>query len=214
MIILINPYEHGVGLVISGDIISHGSPTDNCKDIVFNLFWHYLNTHLGEDELSIFFEFEKNLLMVLSTPLLGFSEMRKKWIIHLHLNACLNHSKNIPETIPTRKQLAHRIVYATWELNHPFYVNYYLIHTRSKIGYIIQKLKINYPNKIEGHHSFNNETCILHITRDYTSNTTSTTSLVVTENRTIHVTIRTLTDLEKFMSVYLNTAINSIIYVI
>ena len=78
VMILINPYEHGVGLVISGDIISHGSPTENCKDIVFNLFWHYLNTHLGEDELSIFFEFEKNLLMVLSTPLLGFSEMRKK----------------------------------------------------------------------------------------------------------------------------------------
>ena len=61
----------------------------------------------------------------------------------------------------SRKQLSHRISYATCELNPPFYVNYYLIHTRSKIYYIIRQLKINYPDKIRGHHSCNNETCIL-----------------------------------------------------
>ena len=38
---------------------------------------------------------------------------------------------------PTRKELAHRILCATYELNPPFYINYYLIHTKSKIDYII-----------------------------------------------------------------------------
>ena len=40
-------------IVISGHIIPHGTPTDNCKDIVLNLFWHHLNMNLGEDELTI-----------------------------------------------------------------------------------------------------------------------------------------------------------------
>ena len=38
---IMNTYEHGDGLVISGDIIQHGNPTENCKDIVFNLFWYH-----------------------------------------------------------------------------------------------------------------------------------------------------------------------------
>ena len=45
-------YEHGDKLVISEDI-PHGNPTENCKDIVLNLFWHHLNMNLGGDELSI-----------------------------------------------------------------------------------------------------------------------------------------------------------------
>ena len=45
----INQYEHGDGLVISGDIIPHSTPTENCKDIVLNLFWHHLNMNLGGD---------------------------------------------------------------------------------------------------------------------------------------------------------------------
>ena len=49
----INQYEHGDGLVISGDKIPHGTPTENCKDIVLNIFWHHLNRNLGESELSI-----------------------------------------------------------------------------------------------------------------------------------------------------------------
>ena len=47
-------YEHGDGLVISGDIIPHSTPTENCKDIVLNLFWRHLNMNLGVDELTIF----------------------------------------------------------------------------------------------------------------------------------------------------------------
>ena len=62
---------------------------------------------------------------------------------------------------PTRKELAHRILCVTYKLNPPFYLNYYLIHTTSKIVYIIRQLKVNYPNKIQGYHSYNNETCIL-----------------------------------------------------
>ena len=46
----INQYEHGDGLVISGDIISHGTPIENYKDIVLNIFWHHLNINLGKDE--------------------------------------------------------------------------------------------------------------------------------------------------------------------
>ena len=34
----INQYEHGDELVVSRDINPHGSPTENCKDIVLNLF--------------------------------------------------------------------------------------------------------------------------------------------------------------------------------
>ena len=49
----INQYDHGARLVISEDIILRGSPTENCKDIVLNLFWHLLNMNLGEDQLSI-----------------------------------------------------------------------------------------------------------------------------------------------------------------
>ena len=36
----------------------------------------------------------------------------------------------------TRKELAHRIFDAICELNYPFYINYYLIHTTSKIAYL------------------------------------------------------------------------------
>ena len=89
-------------------------------------------------------------------------------------------------------------MYATCDLNPPFYVNDYLIiliHTRSNIGNIIRQLKMNYPNKTKGYHSYNNETCILYNTRDYSSNVTSTPSLNKTENRIIYVTIRTLADL-------------------
>ena len=118
-------------------------------------------------------------------------------------------------------------MYATCELNPPFYVNYYLIHTRSKIDYIICQLKINYQNKIKGHHSYNNETCILHKICDCSSNVTSTLELDETKNpslgepenqiidetehRIIYVTIRTLADSERFMSVYLNATIASYI---
>ena len=31
-------YKHGEGLVISRDIILHGTPTENCKDIVLHFF--------------------------------------------------------------------------------------------------------------------------------------------------------------------------------
>ena len=78
---------------------------------------------------------------------------------------------------PTGKQLTHRIFYATSELNPPFYVNYYFIYRNSKIGIIIRQLKLNYPNKIKGHHSFNNETRILYNICDYSSNITSTLAL-------------------------------------
>ena len=44
---------------------------------------------------------------------------------------------------PTSKRVSHRIFYTTCELNPPFYVNHYLIHTRSKIAYIIRHLKID-----------------------------------------------------------------------
>ena len=97
---------------------------------------------------------------------------------------------------PTRKQRTHRTFYVTCELNHSFHVIYYLIHARYKIAYIVCQLKINYPNKIKGFHSYNNETFILYNTRDYSSIITSTPSLVETEKRTIHVTIRILADLE------------------
>ena len=34
----INQCKHGNALVISGNIIPQGSPTENCKDILLNLF--------------------------------------------------------------------------------------------------------------------------------------------------------------------------------
>ena len=43
--------EHVDGLVISGDIIPHGTRTENCKVIFVNIFWHHLNMNLGEDEI-------------------------------------------------------------------------------------------------------------------------------------------------------------------
>ena len=48
-----NQYTHGDRQVISGDIILHGTATENYKDIVFNLFWHHLNMKLDEDELTV-----------------------------------------------------------------------------------------------------------------------------------------------------------------
>ena len=36
-----NQYDHGDELAILGDIIPHGAPTENCKNIVLNLFWKY-----------------------------------------------------------------------------------------------------------------------------------------------------------------------------
>jgi len=109
---------------------------------------------------------------------------------------------------PTRKELARRIFYANCELDPPFYLNYCLIYTRRKIAYIIRQLKMDYPRKIIGYHSYNNELCILYDTRDYTSNVANTPSLVETEIRTIHITIRTIADLEGFMSECLDVKID------
>ena len=50
---IINQYEHRDDLVISGDIISHGTPTKNYEEIVLYLFRQHLNTNLGEDELFL-----------------------------------------------------------------------------------------------------------------------------------------------------------------
>ena len=195
----IKQYEHGYGLVISGDIMPHGTLLENCKYIVLNLFWYHLNMNLGEDELTIVYRIGRK-------PINGVDN-RKMFLR------------------PTRKQLTHRISYATCELNPRFYINYYLIRTRIKIDYIIRQLKINYPNMIKGYHSYSNKTCILYNICDYSSNVTSTLELDETENRTldepenqimdetenriIHVTIRTLADLERFISVYINTTIDS-----
>ena len=177
-----NQYEHGDGLVISGDIIPHGTANENCKDIVLNLFWHHLNINLGEDELSISHRIGEK-------PINGVDNRK----IFLK---------------PTKKELTHRIFYATCELNPPFYINHYIIHTRRKIDYIIRQLKINYPNKIIRHYSCNNGTCILYNTRDITSNDINSPSMMETDNRTIHITIKTLGDLEKFISLYLNSTID------
>lgn len=178
----INQYEHGDGLVISGDIIPHSTPTENCKDIVLNLFWHHLNINLGDDEITIAHRIGEK-------P-----------------NNAIDNRKIFIK--PSRKELARRIFNATCEFNPPFYVNYYLIYTRRKIAYIIRQLKMNYPKKIIGYHSYNNETCILYNTRDYISTVTNTPSLVETENRTIQVIIRTIADLERFMTEYLDITID------
>ena len=82
--------------------------------------------------------------------------------------------------------------------------------------YIIRQLKINYPNKIKGYHSYNNETSVLCNTDNYASKDTSIPSLVETENKTEKkenktILIRTLADLERCMSVYLNITIDSCI---
>ena len=175
-------YEHGDGLVISGDIIPHSTPTENCKEIVLNLFWQHLNINLDEDDLSIAHRIGEK-------PNKG-NDNRKIFIK------------------PVRKELSRRIFYAVCEFNPPFYVNYYLIYTRRKIAYIIRQLKMNYPKKIIGYHSYNDETCILYNTRDYTSSVTNSPSLVETENRTIHVTIKTIADLERFMTDYLDISID------
>ena len=56
---IINQYEDG--LVISGDTIPSGTPTENYKDIVLNLFWQHLNMNLDEDELTFSYRIgEKN----------------------------------------------------------------------------------------------------------------------------------------------------------
>ena len=75
---------------------------------------------------------------------------------------------------PTRKQLSHRIFHASCELNPLFYVNYHLVYTRIKTDYVIRQLRINFPDKIRVHHSYNDETRILFNSYDYSSNPTHT----------------------------------------
>ena len=179
----INQYDHGDGLVISGEIIPHSIPTENCKEIVLNLFWHHLNINLGVDEISIAHRIGEKPNDVIDN--------RKIFIK------------------PSRNELSRRIFQATCEYNPPFYVNYYLIYTRRKIAYIVRQLKMNYPKKIIGYHSYDNETCILYNSRDYTSTVTNSPSLVETENRIIQVTIKTIADLERFMTEYLDITIDS-----
>ena len=73
----------------------------------------------------------------------------------------------------TRKKVARRIFCATCEQNSPFYVNYYIIHTKSKILYNFRQIKINCANKIKGYHLYNNETFIVFSTCVYSSNVTT-----------------------------------------
>ena len=61
----INQYEHGFEFVFSGILIPYGTPTENCKDIVLDLFWHSLNINLGEHELPFPITCRKKLLMTL-----------------------------------------------------------------------------------------------------------------------------------------------------
>ena len=65
---------------------------------------------------------------------------------------------------------------------------YYLIHTKIRIDYILRQLKLNYANKIKGHHSFNNETCFLYNICDYSSNVTSTLEMDESENQILDET--------------------------
>ena len=67
--------------------------------------------NLGEDELSIPHHMEEK-------PINGIDNKK------IFLKAI-------------RKELAHRTFYARCELNSAFYINYYLMHTKSKIVYII-----------------------------------------------------------------------------
>ena len=131
---------------------THDTLTENCKDIALNLLWHHLNMNLGEDELTISHRIEKK-------PINGVDNQK----IFIK---------------PSKIQLTHRIFYTIYEVNPPFHVNYYLIYSRSKIDNIICQLKLNYPNKIKKYHSYNNETCILYNTCEYSSNVTSTSSLI------------------------------------
>ena len=103
----INQYEHGDGLVISGDIIPHGTPTKICKDIVFDLFWRHLNMKLGEDELIMAHRIGEK-----------------------PFNGIVNREIFLK---PIRKQPTPRFFYATCELNSTFYVNYYLIHKELRL---------------------------------------------------------------------------------
>ena len=193
----INQYEDGNGLVISGDIIPHSTPTENCKEIVLNLFWHHLNINLGDDEISFAHRIGEKT------------------------NNAIDNRKIFIK--PSRKQLSYRIFQASCDLNPPFYINYYSDHTRRKIDYIIRQLKTKFPEKIMGYHSYNNETCILFNICDYSTNLTSTFDWIETENQTmgepknqnmdetenrrIHVSIKTIADLERFITMYHSTPI-------
>ena len=64
-IIIINQYDQGYDLVISGYIILLYTPTENCKDIDINLFWQHLNINLDEVELSISHRIEEKPINVI-----------------------------------------------------------------------------------------------------------------------------------------------------
>ena len=55
-----NQYEDSDGLVTSGDIIPQGTATENCKDILFNLFYQHLNMNLDENELTVAYRIGEN----------------------------------------------------------------------------------------------------------------------------------------------------------
>ena len=193
----INKYADSNGLIISGNIIPLGTATENCKDIVLNLFCRHLNINLNEDELTDVYRIGK-------IPANGVDNRE------IFFNT-------------SRKQLSYRIFQASCDLNPPFYINYYSEDSRRKIDYIICQLKSNFPEKIMGFHSYNNETCILYNICDYSTNIISTFEWIETENQTIdesknqimdetenrrvHVSIKTRADLERFVTLYHNTPI-------
>ena len=149
-------YEDGEGLIISGDIIPQGTATENCKDIVFNLFYQHLNMNLDETDLTFAYRIGENPTNSVDNRKIFFK--------------------------PSRKQLSYRIFQAFGELNPPFFVNYYSVYTRTKIDYIISQLKSNFPDKIRGFYSHKNETCILFNICDYSTTLTSTFDWIETEN--------------------------------
>ena len=193
----INKYADSNGLIISGNIIPLGTATENCKDIVLNLFCRHLNINLNEEELTDVYRIGK-------IPANGVDNRE------IFFNT-------------SRKQLSYRIFQASCDLNPPFYINYYSEHTRRKIDYIICQLKTKFPEKIMGFHSYNNETCILYNICDYSTNNISTFEWIETKNQTIgepknqimdetwnrrvHVSIKTMPDLERFVTLYHNAPI-------
>ena len=182
-----NQCEDGDALIIYGDIIPQGTATENCKDIVLNLFWQHLNMNLDESELTIAHRIGEKPTNDVDNRKILFK--------------------------PSRKKFSYRIFQAICELNPPFYVNYFSIYTRTKIDYIISQLKTNFPDKIRGFYSHNNETCILFNICDYTTNVTSTfdwidtknSSICEVDNRIIYISIKTFADLERFTTLYHNT---------
>ena len=164
-------YERRDTIIVSGEAVPLVSTNENCKGIVLQLFQEHLRINVAPADISISHRIGKK-------PTEGTDKR------NLIIKFC-------------RREIIPELYAACRQFKPPFYLNDSLTPTRSKICYLLRKLRRKYPDKIKGCRIYNGEPRVLTPSTEPRSTRQSSSSSNAT--RTIQTAIVTRYDLQKFV---------------